>query len=117
MHKLNGYLIYKQENFMNIKTYSFALLILIAGFTINTHAADINTGKAKSSVCVACHGVSGISSNPLWPNLAGQQKGYLEKQLKSFRSGERKDPLMSPMALNLNDNDIQNLAAYYNSIK
>ena len=102
---------------MNIKIYTFILLILMAGIVVQTQAADITAGKAKSAACTACHGGAGISSNPLWPNLAGQQKGYLEKQLKGFRSGERQDPLMSPMATNLSDTDIQNLSAYYYSLR
>lgn len=76
-------------------------------------AADAAAGKAKAAVCVACHGPEGISSNPLWPNLAGQKDQYLIKQMKAFRDGERKDPVMAPMAAGLSDADIENLAAYY----
>jgi len=54
-----------------------------------------------------------ISSNPLWPNLAGQKDGYLAKQMKAFRDGTRNDPMMSPMAKPLSDADIDNIAAYY----
>lgn len=48
--------------------------------------------------CSGCHGVTGISPSPIWPNLAGQQAAYTVKQLKDFQSGARKDPAMSPMA-------------------
>lgn len=89
-------------------------LILFAGAA---SAADVEAGKTKSAVCVACHGPEGKSSNPLWPNLAGQKDQYIMKQLKAFRAGERKDPLMSPMAAGLSDEDIENLAAYFSSIK
>ncbi len=78
------------------------------------HAAgDAAAGQAKSAICAACHGATGISVNPVWPNLAGQKAAYLEKQLKDFKSGERKDPLMSPQAMPLSDADIKNLAAYF----
>ena len=50
---------------------------------------------------------------PLWPNLAGQHAAYLAKQMKAFRSGERKDPVMAPMAAGLSDADIDDLAAFY----
>lgn len=80
-------------------------------------AADINAGKEKSVTCAGCHGSSGISSIPVYPNLAGQNPQYLEKQLKAFRDGKRKNPIMSPMAKPLNDTDIANLAAYFSSIK
>ena len=80
-------------------------------------AGDAAAGKAKSAVCAACHGPDGNSSNPLWPNLAGQHAAYLVKQLKDFKSGARKDPVMAPMAVPLSDKDMENLAAYYSSQK
>lgn len=78
-------------------------------------AGDAAAGKAKSAVCSACHGADGNSPNPLWPNLAGQHAPYLVKQLKDFKSGARKDPVMSPMAMPLSETDMENLAAYYTS--
>lgn len=80
-------------------------------------AADIEAGKAKAVICAACHGAEGISANPLWPNLAGQKEAYLVKQIKAFKSGERKDPSMAPMVAGLTDADIENLAAYFSSLK
>ena len=89
-------------------------LLLASGSAL---AGDIDAGKAKSVTCVACHGPEGMSSNPLWPHLAGQQEQYLAKQLRDFRAGTRKDPVMGPMAAPLSDEDIDNLAAYYASLK
>ena len=74
-------------------------------------------GKAKAAVCAACHGPKGISNNPLWPNLAGQKEAYLIKQIKAFKSGDRKEPTMLPMVANLTEDDIKNLAAYFSSLK
>ena len=79
-------------------------------------AADIAAGKAKTATCTACHGVSGISNNDLWPNLAGQKAGYLAKQIKAFRDGTRKDPLMAPMVAGFSDEDAANVAAYFASL-
>ena len=93
-----------------------AAICLLALATPAAMAADAEAGKAKAAVCVACHGPAGVSSNPLWPNLAGQKDQYLVKQMKAFRDGERKDPLMSPMAAGLSDEDIENLAAYFSSL-
>lgn len=85
--------------------------------TANTSlAGDVAAGKTKSATCTGCHGVNGISSNPLWPNLAGQKAAYLVKQLKAFRDGQRSDPMMTPMAKPLSNADIENLAAYYSSL-
>jgi cytochrome c553 len=88
-----------------------ALTMLLLSLT--AAAADAAAGKEKAAVCAGCHGPDGISTNPLWPNLAGQHAEYLAKQMREFRDGKREDPLMSPMAQGLTDQDIENLAAYY----
>ena len=80
-------------------------------------AGDVEAGKAKAAVCVACHGANGISPVEIYPNLAGQKAGYFVKQLKAFRSGERKEPQMTPFVMGLSDQDMENLAAYYASLK
>jgi len=90
--------------------------LLLAGGSAAV-AADLAAGKAKAASCAGCHGADGISNNPLWPNLAGQKAPYLVKQLKAFRDGARQDPMMSAMARPLTDADIENLAAYYSSLK
>lgn len=78
-------------------------------------AGDAAAGKTKAVVCSACHGVDGNSIMPLWPKLAGQHAAYLTKQMKAFRSGERKDPVMAPMAMPLSDADIDDISAFYAS--
>lgn len=80
-------------------------------------AGDIAAGKAKSMMCAACHGAEGVSQVPMYPNLAGQKEAYLAKQMKDFKAGTRKDPVMGAMAAGLSDADIANLAAYYSSLK
>ena len=94
--------------------------LVIAGILLGTSgsvlAGDAAAGKAKSATCAGCHGPAGISSNPMWPNLACQKEGYLVKQMKAFRDGTRTDPMMGPMAKPLTDADIVNLAAYYSSL-
>ena len=76
-------------------------------------AAIAADAPAKAQVCVACHGHIGVSSNPEWPNLAGQKAGYLEIQLKAFRDGQRSNPVMMPFVKNLSDSDIAELATFY----
>lgn len=73
-------------------------------------AAD---GAAKSAVCAACHGPNGNSTNPDWPRLAGQNAVYIAEQLRLFRSGVRNNPVMKPLATALSDQDIDDLAVYY----
>jgi cytochrome c553 len=71
------------------------------------------TGEAKAALCSACHGPKGNSANPEWPRLAGQSAIYLAEQLKLFRSGVRDNPIMKPLAASLSDQDINDLAVYY----
>ena len=78
-----------------------------------TLTGDPEQGKAKAVLCAACHGVAGVSINPLWPSLAGQQEQYLVKQIKAFRDGEREEITMQPFVENLSDQDVADLAAFY----
>ena len=79
-------------------------------------SADAAAGKAKSALCMACHGPSGISNNEIWPNLAGQKRQYLINQITAFRDGTRVDPMMAPMVKALSDQDIIDLADYYSEL-
>ncbi|MDD5385256.1 MAG: c-type cytochrome [Gallionella sp.] len=76
-------------------------------------SGDAGTGKSVAAACAACHGNSGMSVNPAWPNLAGQHADYLANSLKAFKAGARKNDLMSPMAAGLSEADIRNVAAYF----
>ncbi|MEM7183773.1 MAG: cytochrome c [Spirochaetota bacterium] len=96
---------------------AFAVLVFLAGKTSSIYAADIKAGEAKSAMCYTCHGIKGISTAPTYPNLAGQKKKYLIQQLKNYRSGFRKNAIMSAISQALSDKDIANLAAYYASLK
>ena len=71
------------------------------------------SGEAKAALCSACHGPQGNSVNPEWPRLAGQSAVYVAEQLKLFRSGVRDNPTMKPLAAALSDQDISDLAVYY----
>ncbi|HEY0993067.1 MAG TPA: cytochrome P460 family protein [Kofleriaceae bacterium] len=78
------------------------------------HASgDAAAGKTKSLTCAACH----ISSNPAAeaPHLVGQRAAYLAAQLQAFRRGDRADPLMNPIARQLSDADIDDLAAFWST--
>lgn len=80
-------------------------------------AADINAGKTKSGACAVCHGVQGLSTLPNAPNLAGQPQIYLSEQLKNYRSGKRTHEVMSVIAKPLSDAEIDDLSAWYASLK
>lgn len=100
---------------MSLNSYRFVLPLLMMLASVNSWA-DAEAGKSKAVTCTGCHGPAGISVNPLWPNLAGQQQQYLVKQITDFRDGQRQDPLMAPLAQGLTDQDIADLAAYYNQL-
>ena len=76
-------------------------------------AGDPQAGRAKAALCAACHGMNGVSINPLWPSLAGQQEVYLANQIRAFRDGARVEVTMQPFVANLTDQDVEDLAAFY----
>lgn len=108
---------------------SFVAFFAVAALAYVSHPASADSlvdgsadaGKAKSITCSACHGAAGNSVNPMWPNLAGQNAPYLVAQLKAFQPGAdgkatRSDPLMTSMAMPLSDQDIRDLAVYFESL-
>lgn len=81
-------------------------------------ARDAAAGKLKAAqLCSVCHGANGLSLQPNAPHLAGQPAIYAAEQLKAYRSGTRKNEVMAVIAKSLNDHDIDNLAAWFESIK
>ena len=86
------------------------VLLLCASFA---WAGDAEKGQSLSATCAACHGTDGNSINPIWPSLAGQHEGFLVRQIKMFRDGQRENAMMAPMVSGLSDQDIEDLAAYY----
>ena len=87
-----------------------AALLLVA---CQVFAADLEAGRQKTQVCVACHGPEGNSALPATPSLAGQPAQFIATQLVMFREGKRKDAQMSPFAANLSNTDLNNIAAYF----
>jgi cytochrome c553 len=80
-------------------------------------AGDLKAGRQKALQCQTCHGLDGLSKIPESPNIAGSPEPYLTKQLQAFRSGERKNEMMSVVAKPLSDQDVADLAAYYSAIE
>jgi cytochrome c553 len=78
---------------------------------------NVDAGKTKSMTCAACHGVDGNSVSATWPSLAGQHAAYIVRQLKAFKSGERTDVTMQPFAMMLSDQDMLDVAAYFETQK
>jgi cytochrome c553 len=89
-----------------------ALATLLA---IPALAEDQPAGAAKAAICAACHGPTGLSSSPEWPNLAGQQEQYLAEQLVLFRAQVRANPVMQAQAQALNAADDKDVSHFYAS--
>lgn len=93
--------------------------IILTLLSINIAVAasgDAQAGKVKAATCAACHGANGIGAADNYPNLAGQHSDYIVKQLKAFKTGDRKDPLMGPMAAPLSEQDMADVSAYFASL-
>lgn len=105
-----------------MKHLTFPLIALTVLFSANSAfaAGDAVAGKAKTTLCAACHGVKGIAVMGMYPNLAGQNEAYLVSALTSYRSKERNGgmaAIMQMQAANLSDADIDDVAAYFSSLK
>jgi len=82
--------------------------------TFAAQAADLEAGKKKAvEVCAACHGQDGNSATADFPRIAGQYADYLAKSLRDYKTGARKDPVMSGFAAPLTAQEIENLSAYF----
>jgi cytochrome c553 len=103
------------------------IVLFIAGIGVMAagavHAADTlkgdaERGKTRAAACAACHGAdgNGMAGMDAYPKLAGQVSGYIAKQLKAFKDGSRKDPIMAGMAAPLSDQDMADLDAFYASL-
>lgn len=95
------------------------LVVLALGlmFSVASQAGDPKAAENQAkTLCAGCHGPNGVSMNPLWPNLAGQQDQYLIKSMQDYRNGVRNDPIMAPLAQTLTDEAIVDLAAYFSRL-
>ncbi|GAA5524568.1 cytochrome c4 [Microbulbifer aestuariivivens] len=102
-----------------VKTSALAFgLLLAAPFAATSAMAaegDPTAGKAKAATCAACHGADGNSIAPAFPKIAGLGEKYLHKQLMDVKSGEREIPQMIGQLDNLSEQDLRDIAAYFDS--
>lgn len=106
-----------------MKKVTFALYALLSGSVFASDAAtpvapasgDAKAGQTKAAACGACHGPDGNSPSDAFPKLAGQHASYAVDQLKAFKEGKRKDPMMSGQAVPLSDQDMLDVAAFFST--
>jgi len=105
---------------MTASTRIACVVIALMAATVSWSKGSAEAGAAVAATCQACHGANGNSSNPEWPNLAGQNTAYLERQLHLLHDGMRTGApgdaaaaLMPPMAAALTEQNIQDVAVYF----
>src|SRR3990172_671606 len=98
---------------MQMTSPLLGLVLLLCAIAAPAAAGEAAAGAAKSAVCGACHGATGNSTNPEWPNLAGQHESYIAAQLALFKQGVRDNILMMPNASALSDQDMLDLGAHF----
>lgn len=84
--------------------------------TTATAPGDAATGRKWAPLCMSCHGAHGISTQPSYPNLAGQKEAYLIDAMHEYKNGMRKNPTMVAMAAPLSSQVIADLAAFFSSL-
>lgn len=88
-------------------------VVPLSAFSAEPDPANARAKFLANQVCVVCHGTDGISVIDNYPNLAGQKESYLIKQMKAFRDGNRRDPVMWNMVASLDEPMIAALAKFY----
>lgn len=89
-----------------------SLFLAISG----VQAGDAAAGKSKGMKCISCHGLKGVSSNPQYPNIAGQKEAFLVSQMEAFKNGSRPVAAKSALFGGLNTGDFGDLAAHFASL-
>ena len=95
--------------------FRFSALIILA-ICIGPVSSEPYT-KQLVAVCTSCHGAEGVSLLPTFPNLAGQGKQYLHKQLMAVRDGKREIPSMLGLLDNMSDEDLLIISEFYGGKK
>lgn len=83
---------------------------------IGAQAGDAAAGKSKAMKCISCHGLKGISSNPQYPNIAGQKEAFLVSQMEAFKNGSRPVAAKSALFGGLSSGDFADLAAHISTL-
>lgn len=97
--------------------FAMTLLALVAGTTTSALAQDAKAGEAKIAMCIGCHGIPGYQASfpeiHKVPMISGQGAKYIIAALAAYRKGERKHPTMRAVAGSMSDQDVADVAAFY----
>lgn len=98
----------------SVSKISAVVCLVLAASAVQ--AGDAATGKSKGMKCISCHGLKGVSSNPQYPNIAGQKEAFLVSQMEAFKSGGRAVAAKSALFGGLSSGDFGDLAAHFSSL-
>ena len=98
-----------------LSAVTLALLVAAGGAGAALAKGDVERGRRLARECFACHGSDGYSPSPINPKIGGQHERYLYLALKEYRDGGRTHSLMRGSVLSRNDQELQDIAAYYAS--
>jgi cytochrome c553 len=99
---------------LNIVKSVIAAVLVTSVSSVVLAQGSADAGAGKVAVCVACHGSDGNDSVlPNVPKLGARGERYLLKQLQNIKSGERNIALMAGLLNNMNDQDLADIAAFY----
>ena len=99
------------------KLTSLLIALAATGFSLQAQAQDAKAGEKKAAMCIGCHGIPGYQASfpEIYkvPMIAGQGAKYIVASLAAYKKGDRKHPTMRAIAVSLTDQDMADLAAYY----
>ena len=100
-----------------MRLLSVLLIPMIGLLAVAAGAGNPQAGKAKARACVTCHELDGSSQRPDAPHIGKPFESYLAEQLRRYRNGKRKHPVMNVIAKGLSGRDIEDLAAWFAAVK
>jgi cytochrome c553 len=100
----------------NLKRQAALMIVLVTGLSTSPLQADVDTPVEDTAylLCGGCHGPTNIRTmEDMSPNIIGQKRDYIAKQLRAFRDGKRSHPYMNDAMAPYSDKNIEDLANYY----
>lgn len=105
------------------KKWTTVFAMLVAYATLPAHAqslqGDIQAGQTKAAMCIGCHGIPGYQASfpevHKVPMISGQSAAYIAAALDAYRKGGRRHPTMRGIAESMSDQDMADVAAFYQS--
>jgi len=100
-----------------ISVFLFCALSLQQFASAEDLKGDVQAGEKKIAMCIGCHGIHGYQASfPVVykvPKISGQSASYIVAALSAYKKGERRNPTMRGIATTLTDQDMADVAAYY----